>query len=84
MIKKIIISHFNNVAAILQNNRIQEIVVTSSTYQVNDIYIGVVQKIFSSINAAFVKLNKHGKSGFIHISDIKPVSYTHLTLPTIA
>ena len=71
MIKKIIISHFNNVAAILQNNTIQEIVVTSKTYQVNDIYIGVVQKIFSSINAAFIKLNKHGKSGFIHISDIK-------------
>ena len=71
MIKKIIISHFNNVAAILQNNKIQEIVVTSKTYQVNDIYIGVVQKIFSSINAAFIKLNKYGKSGFIHISDIK-------------
>lgn len=71
MIKKIIISHFNNVAAILQNNRIQEIVVTSNTYQVNDIYVGVVQKIFSSINAAFIKLNKYGKSGFMHISDIK-------------
>nr|YP_009297045.1 ribonuclease E [Ceramium japonicum]AOM66388.1 ribonuclease E [Ceramium japonicum] len=71
MIKKIIISHFNNVAAILQNNKIQEIVVTSKTYQVNDIYIGVVQKIFSSINAAFIKLNKCGKSGFMHISDTK-------------
>lgn len=71
MVKKIIISHFNNVAAILQNNKIQEIVVTSNTYQVNDIYLGVVQKIFSSINAAFIKLNKYGKSGFMHISDIK-------------
>ena len=71
MIKKIIISHFNNVAAILQNNKIQEIILTSKTYQVNDIYIGVVQKIFSSINAAFIKLNPCSKSGFIHISDIK-------------
>lgn len=71
MIKKIIISHFNNVAAILQNNKIQEIVVTSKTYQVNDIYVGVVQTIFSSINAAFIQLNKYGKSGFMHISDIK-------------
>nr|YP_010865351.1 ribonuclease E [Campylaephora boydenii]WGT74056.1 ribonuclease E [Campylaephora boydenii] len=77
MIKKIIISHFNNVAAILQNNKIQEIVVTSKTYQVNDIYIGVVQKIFSSINAAFIKLNKYGKSGFIHISDIKHLKRGH-------
>jgi len=73
MVKKIIISYFNNVAAILQTNKIQEIVVVSKTYQVNDIYIGTVQKIFSSINAAFIKLGKYGKSGFIHISDIKPL-----------
>nr|QCI03979.1 ribonuclease E [Antithamnionella ternifolia] len=73
MVKKIIISYFNNVAAILQTNKIQEIVVISKTYQVNDIYIGTVQKIFSSINAAFIKLGKYGKSGFIHISDIKPL-----------
>nr|YP_009773973.1 ribonuclease E [Caulacanthus okamurae]QIZ74590.1 ribonuclease E [Caulacanthus okamurae] len=73
MIKKIVISRFNNIAAILHNNKIQEIVLINDTYQVNDIYIGTVQKIFSSINAAFVKLNKHGRSGFIHISDMRPI-----------
>nr|YP_010985861.1 ribonuclease E [Grateloupia asiatica]WOL36779.1 ribonuclease E [Grateloupia asiatica] len=73
MVKKIVISHFNNIAAILQNNKTQEIILINDTYQVNDIYIGIVQKIFSSINAAFVKLGKYGKSGFIHISDIKPL-----------
>nr|WCH58042.1 ribonuclease E [Cystoclonium purpureum f. stellatum] len=73
MVKKIIISRFNNIAAILQNNKIQEIIPINDTYQVNDIYIGTVQKIFSSINAAFIKLSKNGKSGFIHISDIKPL-----------
>ena len=46
MIKKIVISHFNNLAAILQNNKIEEVVVINHTYQVNDIYIGIVQKIF--------------------------------------
>jgi len=71
MIKKIIISHFNNIAAILANNKIQEIVVINDTYQVNDIYIGIVHKIFSSINAAFIKLGRYGKSGFIHISDVR-------------
>nr|WCH56235.1 ribonuclease E [Hypnea sp.] len=71
MVKKIIISRFNNIAAILQNNKIQEIIPINNTYQVNDIYIGIVQKIFSSINAAFIKLSNNGKSGFIHISDIK-------------
>lgn len=73
MVKKIIISRFNNIAAILQNNKIQEIIIVNNAYQVNDIYIGIVQKIFSSINAAFVKLSKNGKSGFIHISDMKPL-----------
>nr|YP_009295873.1 ribonuclease E [Schimmelmannia schousboei]AOM64808.1 ribonuclease E [Schimmelmannia schousboei] len=73
MIKKIVISHFNNIAAILQNNKIQEIIVINHTYQVNDIYIGKVQKIFSSINAAFIKLGKYGRSGFIHMSDVKPL-----------
>nr|QJH88197.1 rne [Pterocladia lucida] len=71
MIKKIVISHFNNIAAILQNTKIQEIILVKNTYQVNDIYIGTVQKIFSSINAAFITLGKSGKSGFIHINDIK-------------
>nr|YP_009392812.1 ribonuclease E [Caloglossa intermedia]ARW61374.1 ribonuclease E [Caloglossa intermedia] len=73
MVKKIIISYFNNIAAVLNNNRIEEIIVVNQAYQVNDIYVGVVQKIFSSINAAFIKLSKYGKSGFIHINDIRPL-----------
>nr|YP_009399031.1 ribonuclease E [Taenioma perpusillum]ARW68428.1 ribonuclease E [Taenioma perpusillum] len=71
MVKKIIISYFSNIAAILNNDKIEEIIVANQEYQVNDIYIGVVHKIFSSINAAFIKLGRYGKSGFIHISDIK-------------
>lgn len=73
MIKKIVISHYNNLAAILHNNKIQEVITANDLYQINDIYIGVVQKIFSSINAAFVKLNKKGRSGFIHFNDVKPL-----------
>lgn len=71
MINKIIISNFNNIAAIVKNNRIQELVFIQNTYQVNDIYIGVVQKIFTSIDAAFVQLNRYERSGFIHVKDIK-------------
>lgn len=74
MVKKIIISYFNSVAAILQGNKVQEIVVINNNYQVNDIYIGLVQKIFSSINAAFIKLGDQGKSGFIHMSDAKTLN----------
>lgn len=71
MIQKIIISNFNNIAAIVKNNKIQELVVIQNTYQVNDIYIGMVQKIFTSINAAFIQLNYYDRSGFIHANDIK-------------
>nr|YP_010198899.1 ribonuclease E [Hydropuntia urvillei]UAD88348.1 ribonuclease E [Hydropuntia urvillei] len=73
MIKQIVISHYNNLAAIVNNNKIQEIITVHNLYQVNDIYIGTVEKIFASINAAFIKLNSSGKSGFIHINDVKPL-----------
>ena len=71
MVNKIIISHFNSVGAIIQTNKVQELIFTNKQYQVNDIYVGIVQKIFSSLNAAFINLGQYGKSGFIHISDIK-------------
>ena len=71
MIKKIIISRLNNIAAIIQHNKVQEIVIINDKYQINDIYLGSVQKIFTPINAAFIKINNNERSGFIHISDIK-------------
>nr|YP_009395715.1 ribonuclease E [Herposiphonia versicolor]ARW64695.1 ribonuclease E [Herposiphonia versicolor] len=71
MVKKIIISHLNSIAATVQSSKVQEFTFINKNYQVNDIYVGVVQKIFSSLNAAFVNLGQYGKSGFIHISDIK-------------
>nr|AZL88046.1 ribonuclease E [Harveyella mirabilis] len=70
MAKKIIISYLHRVAAIIEKNKVREIMIINTNYQINDIYIGFVQKIFSSINAAFIKLGNHSKNGFIHISDI--------------
>lgn len=77
MIKRIVISHFNNIAAVLQNSRAQEIIVINHDYQINDIYIGSVHKIFTSINAAFIDLGHNKKSGFIHINDLKPLKKSH-------
>nr|YP_009391980.1 ribonuclease E [Periphykon beckeri]ARW60328.1 ribonuclease E [Periphykon beckeri] len=71
MVKKIIISYFNSVAAVVQTSKVQEVVLINRIYQVNDIYVGVVQKIVSSINAAFINLGQYGRSGFIHLSDLK-------------
>nr|YP_009243933.1 ribonuclease E [Sporolithon durum]AMK96175.1 ribonuclease E [Sporolithon durum] len=77
MTKKIVISRFNNIAAVLQNNKTQEIIAINDDYQVNDIYLGRVNKIFTSINAAFINLGDYKKSGFIHINDIKPLKKNH-------
>lgn len=77
MVTKIVISCFNNIAVILQNNRIQEIIAINHDYQVNDIYLGVVHRIFTGINAAFINLASNKKSGFIHINDIKPLRKNH-------
>nr|QVQ56674.1 ribonuclease E [Erythrocystis saccata] len=71
MVKKIIISYFNSIAVIVQGTKVQQIILINKIYQLNDVYIGKVQKIFSSINAAFINLGQNRRSGFIHMSDIK-------------
>nr|YP_009396532.1 ribonuclease E [Vertebrata australis]ARW65718.1 ribonuclease E [Vertebrata australis] len=71
MVKKIIISYFNNLAVTLHGSKVQQIILVNKIYQLNDIYIGKVNKIFSSINAAFVNLGQNCRSGFIHMSDVK-------------
>lgn len=71
MLKKIVISRFNNTAAIVHNDKIQEIATVNYDYQLNDIYLGSIHKIFTSINAAFVNLGSNQKSGFMHISDVR-------------
>lgn len=77
MIKKIVISRFYNIAAILHHSRIQQIISVNHDYQINDIYLGSVHKIFTGINAAFISLVNNKKSGFIHMNDIKPLKKNH-------
>ena len=77
MIKKIVISRFNNIAAILQHGKTQEIISVNCDYQIHDIYLGSVNKIFASINAAFIDLGTDKKSGFIHINDVKSLKKNH-------
>nr|UNJ16461.1 ribonuclease E [Boldiaceae sp.] len=70
MKKKIVISDLYNIAAITFNNTIQEFLFTSKKHQINNIYIGVVNRVFPSINAAFIDIDKNSRSGFIHFSDL--------------
>jgi len=73
MTNTIVISCLHNIAAILYCGQIQKLVVANAHYQLNDIYLGTVDKIFSGINAAFINLGKNEYSGFIHISDTGPL-----------
>nr|YP_010336911.1 ribonuclease E [Madagascaria erythrocladioides]QUE28947.1 Rne [Madagascaria erythrocladioides]UNJ16496.1 ribonuclease E [Madagascaria erythrocladioides] len=70
MQKKIIISEFYNLAAVIHKDKVEELLFTTKHYQVNSIYLGVVNKIFPSLNAAFVNIDNKYKSGFIHSSDL--------------
>lgn len=74
MQQKIIISEFYNIAAIVNENKVQDLIFAQKSYQVNNIYIGLVNKIFPSINAAFINIDHNYKSGFIHASDLHFIS----------
>nr|YP_009237307.1 ribonuclease E [Wildemania schizophylla]AKS28354.1 ribonuclease E [Wildemania schizophylla] len=80
MTNTIVISCLHNIAAVIHCGQIHKLVVSNAHYQVSDIYLGCVDKIFSGINAAFIDLGKHEYSGFIHISDTGPLKkkyYVH-------
>nr|QUE29133.1 Rne [Erythrotrichia welwitschii] len=70
MQQKIIISDFYNIAAIVHENKVQDLIFGQKSYQINNVYIGLVNKIFPGIDAAFINIDYNYKSGFIHASDI--------------
>jgi ribonuclease E len=73
MSKQIIIAEQHRIAAVFSEDRIEEIVVASGTHQVGDIYLGVVENVLTSIDAAFVNIGDSDRNGFIHISDLGPL-----------
>jgi len=73
MSKQIIIAEQHRIAAVFSEDRIEEIVVASGIHQVGDIYLGVVENVLTSIDAAFVNIGDSDRNGFIHISDLGPL-----------
>ena len=64
----------SNIAAIVDETKVQDLIFAQKCYQINNIYIGIVSKVFPSINAAFINIDHNYKSGFIHASDLHFVS----------
>jgi ribonuclease E len=73
MPKQIIIAEQHRIAAVFSEDQIEEIIVATGTHQVGDIYMGVVENILTSIDAAFVNIGEGERNGFIHITDLGPL-----------
>jgi ribonuclease E len=73
MSKQIIIAEQYRTAAVFSEDRIEEIIVAMGTHQVGDIYMGVVENILVSIDAAFVNIGDGDRNGFIHVTDLGPL-----------
>ena len=70
MSKKIIISEKDNIAALLENNKVCEFFVSKGDVLLGDVYLSRVDNILPSIEAAFVDVGMPDKMGFIHTDDI--------------
>ncbi len=73
MPKQIIIAEQYRTAAVFSEDRIEEIIVATGTHQVGDIFMGVVENILVSIDAAFVNIGDGDRNGFIHVTDLGPL-----------
>ncbi|MFN5863582.1 MAG: Rne/Rng family ribonuclease [Pseudanabaena sp.] len=73
MPKQIIIAEQYRIAAVFSEDQIEEIVVAAGTHQVGDVYLGVVENVLTSIDAAFVNIGDGDRNGCIHITDLGPL-----------
>ena len=73
MPKQIIIAEQHRIAAVFSEDQIQELIVATGSYQVGDIYLGVIENVLPGIDAAFVNLGDTERNGFIHVSDLGPL-----------
>ncbi|MBQ8476048.1 Rne/Rng family ribonuclease, partial [bacterium] len=71
MTKKIIISEKDNVAALLEDNKVSEFFVSKGDVLLGDVYLSRVDNILPSIEAAFVDVGMSDRMGFIHTDDIQ-------------
>ncbi len=73
MPKQIIIAEQHQIAAVFWEDQIQELVVSTGTQQVSDIYLGLVENVIPGIDAAFINIGDTEKNGFIHVTDLGPL-----------
>ncbi|MCS5692501.1 Rne/Rng family ribonuclease [Cyanobium sp. FGCU-6] len=73
MPQQIVIAEQLRIAAVLSDDRVDELVVAQGRYQIGDVYLGTVENVLPGIDAAFVNIGESEKNGFIHITDLGPL-----------
>jgi ribonuclease E len=69
---QIVISEKNQLAAVYNKKKLKELDISRSQYQIGSIYVGEVESLLPNINAAFIKLAKLEKNGFIQLNSLLP------------
>jgi ribonuclease E len=69
MSKSIIISERDNIAAVMNEGRVEEFFINRGNILLGDIFLARVENVLPSIDAAFVNVGSD-KMGFLHASDI--------------
>jgi len=73
MPQQIVIAEQLRIAAVLNDERVDELVVAHGRYQIGDVYLGTVENVLPGIDAAFVNIGEGEKNGFIHVTDLGPL-----------
>ncbi len=80
MSQQIIIAEESRIAALLTDDRVDELIVAQGQYQIGDIFLGTVENVLPGIDAAFINIGESDKNGFIHVSDLGPLKLKKGTL----
>ncbi|ABX09555.1 Rne/Rng family ribonuclease [Prochlorococcus marinus] len=73
MPQKVVIAEQVRIAALLTDERVDELIVAQGHYQIGDIYLGTIENVLPGIDAAFVNIGASEKNGFIHVTDLGPL-----------
>ena len=73
MPQQIVIAEHLRIAALLTDERIDELIVAQGSYQIGDVFLGTVENVLPGIDAAFVNIGETEKNGFIHVNDLGPL-----------
>ena len=71
MVYKLIVIEKSQIALIYFKNKLISLIMEHNLYKVNDIYLGKVSSVLTSLDAAFVTLNPLSKNGFISFNHLR-------------